>query len=105
MKQSTQLAIVQIVPVTAADDLSIDAREGRDGAIHVGVAQYRILVRVLRGLTGRLQGVRDRPRGDPQRLIASDRGHPGLWALGRLAAVLTAPGTNGGLLGRVLSPA
>ena len=53
-------------------------------------------------LARRLQRVRMRASGDPQRLVAGDRRHPGLRALRRLAAVPAAPGPYRGLLGRVL---
>src|SRR5215210_9304978 len=105
MEQSAELAVVQIVPVAAVDDLAIEAGEAGDRAVHVGPAEDVVLVRVLGWLPGRVQRVEAWARGDPERLVARDHREPGLRPLGRLAAVAPAPRPHDGLLCRVLGRA
>ena len=77
VKQSTELPVVQIVPVTAVDDVAIDAREGGDRADHVGLPQHRLLVRLLRRLAHRVERVeagRPRIRNASLRAIVATHG-------------------------------
>ena len=60
MKQSTELPVVQIVPVTAADDRAIAPREAGDRPVHVGLPEHLVLVRVLGGLARRVERVESR---------------------------------------------
>ena len=42
VKQSAELAVVEVVPVAPADDVAVDARQAREGAVHVGVPDHLV---------------------------------------------------------------
>ena len=102
VKQSTELPVVQIVPVTAADDLAIDAREAGDARGPCRRARAPRPRATPRPGSPSVERVEAGTAGDPQRLVARDRRHPGLRPVGRLTAVLASPRPNRGLLRRVL---
>ena len=77
-RQPTELPVVQIVPEAAATSSRSTPGQTRDRAVHVGLPEHLVLVRVLGGLARRVERVEAGPAGEPQRLVARDRRDPGL---------------------------